>query len=186
MCLSVCSLYTPCLNFCFHFLLNPFYQSLKYATSLCIALWVITSHFIDSIIIISLIWSVTSQVKIYNNTNLNSLPLWWCWWYISYLLPATLCVHYVISHVSNIFFTTACFTSYNNILSPSQPQPGPVEEPIRSKTEAWRGGITATRTAALLLRPQVVDNYEKENCPLDRHADVTRRRVGQTTAFSIA
>lgn len=46
--------------------------------------------------------------------------------------------------------------SYQRILSSPQPESGPTQEPLRSKTDAGRTSFTASSATAAFVRAQVV------------------------------
>jgi hypothetical protein len=68
--------------------------------------------------------------------------------------------------------------SYQCILSSPQPESGPTQEPLRSKTDAGRISFTASSAAAAFVRAQVV-HY----CP--RLEEVPIRQMFITTAIKI-
>jgi len=72
----------------------------------------------------------------------------WCYW---------LCINNdVLKSISHV---EACPVMVCVCYSP-QPESGPTEEPVRSKTEAGRSRDTATSATSAFLRPQIVDNYK--------------------------
>lgn len=61
-----------------------------------------------------------------------------------------------MSSTISVFHHCIVIVSYQCILSSPQPESGPTQEPLRSKTDAGRISFTASSAAAAFVRAQVI------------------------------